>query len=123
MNISPSQEKKMMSLTGKKSAFSATDWCSADAGLRLSTFSPLLAMVLSTTCGRIMWQTVSNLSKTIGLASQSLSVLLLYLFHLLVHLHLLLVRMPWALDDFKMPTSPMLHLQSQPVPSGQWTLM
>ena len=69
-----------------------------------------------------MWKIVSNLSRTIGLASQSLSVLLFYLFHLLVHLHLLLVRMRWALDDSKLPTSPMLHLQSQSVPSGQWTL-
>ena len=33
------------------------------------------AMVLNTTCGRMLWKTVSSSLQTIGLASQSLSAL------------------------------------------------
>ena len=35
----------------------------------------------------------------------------------------LLVRMPWALDDSKMPASPCCTQQLLVVPPGQWTFM
>ena len=43
---------------GRLKECETTDWSSMGAGLRLGTFSLLLAMVLSTTCGRPMWKIV-----------------------------------------------------------------